>query len=62
MTSIQLKTEIQKELDVFGDDKLQDVLDYIKQLQHKTPEQLKRYRNFKKILIEDDKLFERLAK
>lgn len=62
MTTIQLKTEIQKELDLVSVDALQDVLEYIKQIQHRSPEQLKRYRNFKKILAEDDKLFERLAK
>jgi len=62
MTSIELKTKIQKELDLVSEDALREVLEYIKQIQHRSPEQLKRYRNFKKILAEDDKLFERLAK
>lgn len=63
MTTIQLKTEIQKKLDQVDEDVLlQDILNYIDHVQHKSPSQLKRYKNFKKILEEDDKLFERLAK
>jgi len=62
MTTIQYKTEIKKELEQVREDALPDILDYIKQIQHQSPGQVKRYKNYKKILSEDDKLFERLAK
>jgi hypothetical protein len=62
MTTVQYKTEILKELDQVREDALKDILDYVKQVQHQSPIEAKRHKNFKKILSEDDKLFERLAK
>ncbi len=61
MTTIQLKTEIQKVLDDIPDNVLPDILDYLKQIQHQSPDQIKINNNLKKILTEDKELFERLA-
>ncbi len=62
MTTIQLKTEIQKTLDQFPEDALPDILNYLKMVQHQSHDQVKFNNNIKKILVEDKELFERLAK
>jgi hypothetical protein len=61
MTTVQLKTEIQKTLDQFPEDTLTDILNYLKLVQHQSHDQVKFSNNIKKILVEDKELFERLA-
>jgi mRNA-degrading endonuclease RelE of RelBE toxin-antitoxin system len=62
MTTLELKTQIQKELEKVPENVLQNVLDYLKQIQQKSPEQIRRDDNFKRILSEDKELLKRLAK
>ncbi len=62
MTTLELKTQIQKELDKAPENILQNVLDYLKQSQQQSPEKIRRDINFKRILSEDKELLKRLAK
>lgn len=62
MTTLELKTQIQKELDKVPEKVLQNVLDFLKQIQQQSPEQIRRDMNFKRILSEDKELLKRLAK
>jgi hypothetical protein len=62
MTIAQVKTEIQNVLDHVPENVLPEILDYLKQIQHQSPEQVKLSNNLKKILSEDKELFERLAR
>ena len=48
MTSIEIKTEIQKVLDQVPENVLEDVLDFLKELQSKSTDQIKLANNFKK--------------
>jgi mRNA-degrading endonuclease RelE of RelBE toxin-antitoxin system len=61
MTSIEIKTEIQKVLDQVPENVLQDVLDFLKELQNKSADQIKLANNLRKILSEDRELLEKLA-
>jgi mRNA-degrading endonuclease RelE of RelBE toxin-antitoxin system len=61
MTSIEIKTEIQKVLDQVPETVLQDVLDFLKELQTKSADQIKLTNNLRKILSEDRELLEKLA-
>jgi len=61
MTSIQVKTEIQKVLDQVPDEVLTDILDYLKELQKQTPENVQLAKFMKQTLAEDRELLERLA-
>lgn len=61
MTTIQLKKEIKKVLDDIPENVLPGILDYLKQIRHQSPDQIKLNNNLKKILTEDKELFERLA-
>ena len=61
MTTIQLKTEIQKVLDQVPENVLPEILYYLKQIQDQSPDQVKLSNNLKKILSEDKELFEKLA-
>ena len=61
MTTVQLKTEIQKVLDKVPDDVLPDILNYLKHVEHQSHDSIKFNNNLKKILAEDKELFERLA-
>lgn len=61
MTSQQIKSEIQKVLDKVPESVLQDILDYLKELQYKTKNQVTMSRHLKKILAEDRELLEKLA-
>jgi len=61
MTATQIKTEIRKVLDNVPEDALQDVLDYLKELQLSSPEQIKLTNNLRRILLEDKQLLEKLA-
>ncbi len=62
MTTIQLKTEIQKILDQVPENVLPEILIYLKEIQHQSPNRVKLSNNLKKILSEDKELFEKLAK
>jgi mRNA-degrading endonuclease RelE of RelBE toxin-antitoxin system len=61
MTSIEIKTEIQKVLDQVPESVLEDVLAFLKELQLKSPDQIKLANNLRKILSEDRELLEKLA-
>lgn len=61
MTSIQLKTEIQKVLEDVPESVLAEILEYLKQIKLQSPDKIKLQNNLKKILSEDKELFERLA-
>jgi hypothetical protein len=62
MTTIQLKSEINKTLDKVPENVLPDILDYLKQIEAQSSDHAKLTSNFKKILLEDKGLLERLAK
>ena len=62
MTKIQLQTEIQKVLDNVPESVLQDVLDFLKELQNQPSDKIKLANNLRQILSEDKELLERLAK
>ena len=61
MTSIEIKTEIQKVLDQVPESILQDVLDFLKELQTKSVDDIKLANNLRKIISEDRELLEKLA-
>ncbi|MDB5086765.1 MAG: hypothetical protein JWR09_759 [Mucilaginibacter sp.] len=61
MTVIEVRTEIEKVLKEVPEDILPQILEYLKQIQHQSPDQIKLDNNLKKILAEDKELFERLA-
>jgi len=61
MTSVQLKKEIQKVLDQVPETALQDILNFARELQTKSPDQLKLDRDLEKIISEDARLLQRLA-
>ncbi len=61
MTSQQLKSEIQKTLDRIPENVLLDILNYLKDLQSKTKDQVQMSQHLKKILAEDKELLEKLA-
>ncbi len=62
MTTLELKTQIQHELEKVPEIVLQNVLNYLKQVQQQSPDQIRRDANFRKILSEDKELLKRLAK
>ncbi len=62
MTTKQIKNEIEKLLDIVPDEVLQDLLDFLKQAQKQTSDQLELSNYLKKILTEDKHLLEKLAK
>ena len=61
MTSVQIKKEIQKVLDQVPETVLQDILDFVKELQIQSPDQIKLTNNLRKILSEDKELLQKLA-
>ena len=61
MTKTQIKTEIQKVLDSVPDSVLQDVLDFLKELQVQPEDKVRLTNNIRQILSEDKELLERLA-
>ncbi|MBX2914915.1 MAG: hypothetical protein KF856_06535 [Cyclobacteriaceae bacterium] len=62
MTTKDIKSEIQKSLDKVPESVLQDVLDYLKQVENQPIEKVNLTRNLRDILTEDKELLERLAK
>jgi hypothetical protein len=61
MTSVEIKTEIQKVIDQVPETVLPDVLDFLKELQIKSEDQIKLVNNLRKIISEDRELLEKLA-
>jgi hypothetical protein len=62
MTSIEIKTEIQKVIDQVPETVLPDVLDFLKELQIKSEDEIKLVNNLRKIIAEDRELLEKLAR
>ncbi len=62
MSTEQLKEAIQRKLQEVPDSILQEVLDYLKDFQAKTPEEQKRVIGLKRMLEEKRELLLRLAK
>jgi len=62
MTTKDIKSEIHKSLDKVPESVLQDVLDYLKQVENQPIEKVNLTRNLRDILTEDKELLERLAK
>lgn len=61
MTTQEIKSEIQKSLDKVPDSVLEDVLNFLKQVE-KSNDSIALAKNLQKILSEDRELLERLAK
>ena len=61
MTKLQIQTEIQKVLDNVPESVLQDVLDFLKELQEQPADKVKLTNNLRQILSEDKELLEKLA-
>jgi len=61
MTKTQIQSEIQKALDSVPENVLQDVLDFLKELQDQTADKIRLTNNLRQILSEDRELLEKLA-
>lgn len=61
MTKAQIQTEIQKVLDSVPETVLQDVLDFLKELQVQPIDKVKLTNTLRQILSEDRELLEQLA-
>jgi hypothetical protein len=61
MTTSEIKTEIQRQLDDIPESVLQDVLDFFKELKGQSTDKIKLTNNIRQILTEDRELLERLA-
>ncbi len=61
MTRTQIQAEIQKVIDNVPESILQDVLDFLKELQAQPADKVKMANNLRKILLEDKELLEKLA-
>lgn len=61
MTKLQIQTEIQKVLDNVPESVLQDILDFLKELQDQPADKVKLTNNLRQILSEDKELLEKLA-
>ena len=61
MTKAELKIEIQKVINNVPENILEDVLDFLKELQEQPANKVKLANNLRQILSEDKELLERLA-
>ncbi len=61
MTKAELKIEIQKVINNVPENILEDVLDFLKELQEQPSNKVKLANNLRQILSEDKELLERLA-
>lgn len=61
MTKTQIQSEIQKVLDSVPENVLQDVLDFLRELQDQPADKVRLTNNLRQILSEDKDLLERLA-
>ncbi|MCE3229489.1 MAG: hypothetical protein K0S32_4040 [Bacteroidetes bacterium] len=62
MTKVELKNEIQKVLDQVPENVLEDILDFLKNIQSQPSNHLDLTNHIRKILTEDKELLEKLAK
>ncbi len=62
MTKAELKIEIQKVINNVPENILEDVLDFLKELQEHPSNKVKLANNLRQILSEDKELLDRLAK
>ena len=62
MTTKELKSEIQKTLDNVPENILQDILEYLKEIESQPKKGIDMARNLRIILTEDKSLLERLAR
>jgi predicted glycosyltransferase len=62
MTTKEIKSEIQKSLDNVPESVLQDILDFLKNVENQPTERLNLMKDLRDILTEDKELLERLAK
>ena len=62
MTTKDIKLEIQKTLEGIPENVLQEILEYLKEVQGKSVHKVKQGKNLRDILVEDKELLERLAK
>ncbi|WP_207435691.1 hypothetical protein [Sabulibacter ruber] len=61
MTAKELKDEIQKALDTVPEDRLEDVLAYVREVQRKSQPEFGNSEHLEKILSEDKELLKKLA-
>ncbi len=61
MTKAQIQLEIQKVLESVPESVLQDVLDFLKELQNQPADKIRLANNLRQILSEDKELLEKLA-
>lgn len=61
MTKTQIQLEIQKVLESVPESVLQDVLDFLKELQNQPADKIRLTNNLRQILSEDKDLLEKLA-
>ena len=62
MTTKEIKSEIQKSLDRVPESVLQDILDFLKQVENQPADKVSLTQNLRNILVEDKELLEKLAK
>lgn len=62
MTTKEIKSEIHRVLDNIPENARQIILEYLKELEGKTADEIKLANNLRDILAEDKDLLERLAK
>lgn len=62
MTTKDIKSAIKKSLDNVPESVLQDILNFLKQVENQPAEKVNLARNLRDILMEDKELLERLAK
>ena len=62
MTKTEIQSEIQKALESVPENVLQDVLDFLKELQDLPEDKFRLTNNLRRILSEDKDLLEKLAK
>jgi len=61
MTTKEMRSEIQKSLEKVPDSVLQDVLNFLRQVENHPSEKVNLARNLRAILTEDKEILERLA-
>lgn len=61
MTTMQIKSEIQKLLDTVPESVLQDLLEYLKEAQKQSKDQAELTSHLRRIIHEDKELLEKLA-
>ena len=62
MTTKDLRKEIRKAIQEVPDSFLEDILNYLRQIEKKSPNELEKLHFIRKIMKEDQELLEKLAK